>query len=487
MSSATPSAAGAAGVPADVMAETNANQARAAEPRASVWVSANAGTGKTYVLTRRVLRLLLAGTEPDRLLCLTYTNAAAAEMSRRVFDKLAKWAVSPPTELADALSALEGAPVEGDMLARAPTLFARAIEAPGGLKVQTIHAFCERLLQRFPLEAGVTPEFEIMDEDTQRRVLRQCIDQVLDSAANPRDVRLHTALTTAVAYAADGQFDALLDAVLRRRDTLADLLQSEAGEPVAPDDRLGGIERQLRTGLGVGETATRSSLLAEQAGLITCDEAKRAATVLAQGTKTDVARGVLLAAFSAEKNQGRRLTLLRDALLTAKLTPLARVITKKLSDAHPDVASMLEEARDTLAALVQEDGAMAVVEATMAVMRLADAIFQRYAEAKAQQAVLDYDDLISKTVALLGRSQDAQWVLYKLDNGLEHILVDEAQDTSPMQWRIVGRLAEEFFSGHGVSEHTRTLFAVGDKKQSIYGFQGARPEMFARMGARFAA
>ncbi|MEL7543221.1 MAG: UvrD-helicase domain-containing protein, partial [Pseudomonadota bacterium] len=309
MSSALTSSAGETGVPPAVMAETAVNQARAAEPDASVWVSANAGTGKTYVLTRRVLRLLLAGTEPDRLLCLTYTNAAAAEMSRRVFDELAKWAVSPPDELAVALAALEGAPVGDDMLARAPTLFARAIEAPGGLKVQTIHAFCERLLQRFPLEAGVTPEFEIMDEDTQRQVLRQCIDQVLDSAAQPGDAPLHAALKTAVAFAADGQFDALLDAVLRRRDTLVDLLQSEGDENAEHDARLGGIDGGLRARLGVGANATQVGLTAQQADVLSPADARRAADVLAEGTKTDVARGAMIVAVSNEADAARQVVL----------------------------------------------------------------------------------------------------------------------------------------------------------------------------------
>ncbi|WP_296203797.1 UvrD-helicase domain-containing protein, partial [uncultured Hyphomicrobium sp.] len=199
---------------------TTRRQADAADPAASVWVSANAGTGKTHVLTMRVLRLLLANTPPQRILCLTYTKAAAAEMSKRVFDSLARWVMLPDAELARVLREFLGRDPSTDETALARTLFTRATETPGGLAVQTIHAFAERLLQRFPLEAGVTPGFSILDDDTARKLMREATDHVIGDAARSRASVLGRALETAIAYAADDRFDDILGDALRERDWL---------------------------------------------------------------------------------------------------------------------------------------------------------------------------------------------------------------------------------------------------------------------------
>ncbi len=203
-------------------AETRANQAAAADPATSAWVSANAGTGKTHVLTMRVLRLLLAGTDPQRILALTYTKAAAAEMATRVFAWLAEWVTASDAELGARLAALlDRRPSAADMQ-RARRLFALAIETPGGLKVQTIHAFCERLLQRFPLEAGVPPGFEILDDHERAALLQEAADATLaEAAAADPEAPLARALASAVGFAAEVSFDALLGEALREQQWLA--------------------------------------------------------------------------------------------------------------------------------------------------------------------------------------------------------------------------------------------------------------------------
>ncbi len=209
-------------MPADkgALADTRRAQSQAADPTASAWVSANAGTGKTYVLTSRVLRLLLSGTEPERILALTYTKAAAAEMSKRVFERLGTWVTMRPDKLDRALAdVLDRAP-EAVEMERARTLFAHAIETPGGLKVQTIHAFCERLLQRFPIEAGVAPGFSILDDVTGADIRRIATDEVLHMAVKEPDSQLGRALIMAVGFAADDSFDAVLRDALSRRDWL---------------------------------------------------------------------------------------------------------------------------------------------------------------------------------------------------------------------------------------------------------------------------
>src|SRR5690606_1285896 len=156
---------GALSIPFD----TTRAQGEATDPSRSIWVEANAGSGKTFVLTRRVLRLLLAGVAPESILCLTYTKAAAAEMRGRVSAQLADWAVMPPEELHKKLQELTGATVTDVIIGRARTLFARALETPGGLRILTIHAFCEAVLHRFPIEAGVPFDFSVIEEDQQNQ------------------------------------------------------------------------------------------------------------------------------------------------------------------------------------------------------------------------------------------------------------------------------------------------------------------------------
>jgi ATP-dependent helicase/nuclease subunit A len=165
----------------------DANQARASDPSASAWVSANAGTGKTEVLVRRVLRLLLAGFEPQRILCLTYTKMAAAEMQNRLLGDLAAWATTDEGELGERLKRVLSREPDGTELQAARRLFARTLEAKGGLKIFTIHAFCERLLQRFPLEAGVTPHFTVLEESEAVRLKAEAFDAVMAHAAAERE------------------------------------------------------------------------------------------------------------------------------------------------------------------------------------------------------------------------------------------------------------------------------------------------------------
>ncbi len=470
---------------------TNRAQSEAADPTVSAWVSANAGTGKTHVLTRRVLRLLLAGTPPERILCLTYTKAAAAEMSTRVFRELGFWVTKSSSDLTAALTALLGRTPDAIETARARTLFASAIETPGGLKVQTIHAFCERLLQRFPLEAGVTPGFKILDDVIARQLLREAIDDTLSDATGAPEAPLGRALRMAIAYAADDGFDDVLRAALDRKDWLEYVVRTydhdDGGEPQDPFDA---VAAEYRRVFGVPRHATADSMDAERSAVLTDAVLEHAGQVLASSGKLDQALAdTLTRAKRAGRDTTARIGALQEALLTEKRAPRAdtRFIAKAVRQAEPGLTAALTRARDEFAHLTEQRRSLDVIEATTALLRIADAVLTRYSKLKARRAALDFEDLIKRTASLLATSDAAQWVLYKLDGGLDHVLVDESQDTSPEQWRIVQSLASEFFAGTGSREEPRTLFAVGDEKQSIYSFQGARPEEFARMGALFRA
>ena len=463
-------------------ARTNRDQAAAAEPATSVWVSANAGTGKTHVLKTRVLRLLLAGTPPERLLCLTYTKTAAAEMSRRVFADLATWATANDAELDDTLSKLTGQSPSAEERSRARQLFAQAIETPGGLKVQTIHAFCERLLKRFPLEAGVAPNFSVLDEGEAASLQGQAILEILGRATASNDDNLAEALARAAIYAADEGFDRALIMALANRAWIEAITRIEPGAA----DPIAATASAYRRALGLPEDVDSDNLEAELAGILSDTELLRFEQIWSGGTKSDIKLGEAAKTARLSSEQADRVSCLADLFLTQKKEPRQRLLTKKLADAHPDVAEHLERAQAAFSTLYDQRTLVIAVDATIALLRLADQVMQRYSDLKAARAQLDFEDLLQRTSHLLSSSASAEWVLYKLDGGLDHILVDEAQDTSPAQWSIVSAIAKEFFAGAGARETTRTVFAVGDEKQSIYGFQGAAPKMFADMGQQMA-
>jgi ATP-dependent helicase/nuclease subunit A len=462
--------------------KTRADQADAADPRASVWVSANAGTGKTHVLTMRVLRLLLDGVNPERILALTYTKAAAAEMSTRVFGHLAQWVTVSDRELTSALSQLLHRGPSPEEMLRARRLFAMAIETPGGLKVQTIHAFCERLLQRFPLEAGVTPGFNILDDQQRAGLLREAVDETLNEAASAQaDAPLARALRSAVGFAAEVNFDGLLADALSQHEWINAAVRLDLDE----DHRLAEAEKIYRLALGLGPDAHLDATSAALADVLSKAELMRAREVLATGSNGDIKAGERLAAALAAGGATGRIAALCEVFFTGAGEPRKTLITKGLAAAHPDIEALLTRAQQRFLGLHEERCKLQLLDATLALVRIGNAVLQRYGAAKARQAALDFDDLIGKAASLLRSSGAVEWVLYKLDGGLDHILIDEAQDTSPVQWHVIRALAEEFFSGYGASDKPRTLFAVGDEKQSIYSFQGAAPAMFASAGNEF--
>jgi ATP-dependent helicase/nuclease subunit A len=428
------------------------------------------------VLTNRVLRLLVAGTPPERILALTYTKAAAAEMSKRVFQRLGAWTTAPDRALAAELSPLLGRAPAGEERSHARRLLARTIETPGGLKVETIHAFCERLLKRFPLEAGVAPNFTILDEQQRQRLIAEALDEMLAIATADKLGPLWSALKAAIAYAVDGNFERLLADAFTLLGGLAEEFDAED---------LAACGRRLRAHLGVRPDATEAGLASELAGVLSEAAMRELVAALRLGGKTDQDRAQDLLSALAATSSGGRAAALENVFLTQAKTMRARLVTRELG--RPDLALDLAAAQARFVALYREQLGLTVAEATLALQRLSTDTLARYRAGKARLAVLDFDDLIGKAATLLKSSAAVEWVLFKLDGGLDHILVDEAQDTSPLQWQVIRALAAEFFSGDGAREAARTLFAVGDEKQSIYGFQGAAPTMFAEAGKAFAA
>ncbi|MGE0650149.1 MAG: double-strand break repair helicase AddA [Alphaproteobacteria bacterium] len=475
-------------IPLPDTGDADANQRRAADPKVSVWVAASAGTGKTKVLTDRVLALLIAGTPPSRLLCLTYTRAAAAEMAIRVQRELGKFAVMDDGALAQAIAALGLGAGEPEKLDRARRLFADVLDCPGGLKIQTIHAFCESLLRRFPVEAGLAPHFQVLDETEQKALLAGARDEVLARAVGAGPAGTEDALARAVDRVAGRlsaeAFDGLLQDLTTERGRIARLLALEGG--------LDGAVAAIARRLGVGPTLTEADVIAAACAEGAFDAAglRAAAVVMENGGKRDKERADRIVPWLAADDATRAAlyeTYLRG-YFTKEGDPFDAFISKGALKAvqRPDdlLAAMAAEAARLLAV---EDRRRAVrtAQGSIAALTIGAALIDAYGARKAARARLDYDDLILHTRSLLSSRESTQWVLYKLDGGIDHVLVDEAQDTSPDQWEVVRRLTGEFFAGLGRraerDDTVRTMFAVGDAKQSIYSFQRADPRFFADM------
>jgi ATP-dependent helicase/nuclease subunit A len=456
----------------------NKDQARASDPQASVWVSAHAGSGKTHVLVNRVIRLLLAGVPPERILCLTYTRAAAAEMSRRLFDVLSSWIPLDDEDLIDRIHGISGYARFGGELKAARRLFAQALETPGGLKIQTIHAFCERLLQRFPVEAGVVPGFAVMDEVEAREVLSNVRRDVL-AEARSSEGEAAAALAKVVAFAGDQQIDVLIKELLSKRNELKRLLSDEGL-------RDGAMERLARY-LGVPAEVSEESVWAFAAdGMDRAAYEADVAALLESTGKTDPKTGALLEHALAAAEPGQVFATLKSVFLTQAGETRKRLCTAATARQYPDVDAHLAAECERIAALAGMERAVKVRDASAALFGFADQIVGCDEDEKRRLGRYDYDDLITRTLSMFLELEHAAWVLYKLDGGLDHILIDEAQDTSPEQWRIVQFLAEDFFSGEGQRPGvTRTVFAVGDRKQSIFSFQGADPDGFDAMRRHF--
>ncbi len=460
---------------ADILREATAAQRLGSDPGWSAWVSASAGSGKTKVLGDRVLRLLLGNVPPAKILCLTFTKAAAAEMSNRVAERLAAWAAASDDQLREELRALAGG---GDIKALMPVarrLFARVLDTPGGMKIMTIHAFCQSLLRRFPLEAEVAPHFTLIEERDATALLGEARDEMLNAARAGSDPALRQALDTVVARMLEGRLNDLMKELFSRRARFERLIESA---------EMPAIRAALRTTLRVGAEETRESVLAEAVSDIACDPKilRRAADALSQGSDKDQDRAETLRSW-LEADASERAARFEEycgLFFTKEGTVAKRLATKGAERAWADVTRCLAAEADRLDKVRERLRAVEVATATEALVHVSADVLRRYTRRKAVAAQLDYEDLILKTVDLLQRPGIAPWVLYKLDGGIDHVLIDEAQDTNPEQWRVIVALTEEFFAGQGASENPRSIFAVGDRKQSIFSFQGAAPDEFLR-------
>jgi ATP-dependent helicase/nuclease subunit A len=445
-----------------------AAQAQAADPEVHASLSASAGTGKTHVLTSRVLRLLLTGARPESILCLTFTKAAAAEMANRIGARLAAWVRTPDKVLKKELFAL-GEPNGPDELRGARQLFARVLDCPGGLKIQTIHSFAQSLLAAFPAEAGIVPGFQPIEGRAEQELVRRTLADLLANGEERGDAQLIADVQLLSRRLGEmGAVEYLL-ACARRHVALAAL-----GPPET-------IAAKLRTVMNLPEGSV------EQFLAVNCGD---------EGFDCDLLRSIAAANRTWGTSTGAKIVNAVDGWLamdaearSAALPDLALVVFTGTGDlrkvqpgqlkADADYHNHAEQLGQRVRQLLQVQRAAKLAADMAAGLRAGQAFAAAYASAKRGAAVADFNDLIEWTRELLQQPGMGDWVRFKLDRSIDHVLVDEAQDTNAAQWEIIGRLVEEFFTGSSEAEHRhRTLFMVGDLKQAIYGFQGTDPQRF---------
>ncbi|CAN5224956.1 double-strand break repair helicase AddA [soil metagenome] len=467
--------------------EARAHQITAADPDLSVFVTANAGSGKTTTLVDRVARLLLRRVKPGEILCVTYTKAAAAEMQARLFEKLGLWAVADDRDLSKSLADLDGrdpATLTGSDLSDARELFANALETPGGLKIQTIHAFCEKLLKRFPLEAGVSPSFRVLENEAAVALSHGAREDLARAAMADADGPIGQAYSHFAVELDWKSFHDLLAKIEAERGKLMAYVSAVAAGTAPGPHALTGADPDR----------TPDDIEADFLDWIDGAEWEATANAMATGSANDQK---IAEAMDTVTPGAWSVASMAPVFLTQAGEPRKSLGTKS---APPDAVAFLVDLQLKYLAVRDTLRAAKVADDTIKALTLASAHAGLYETAKRRQGALDFSDLVVRTVELLTKRASAAWVLFKLDGGIEHVLIDEAQDTAPDQWDIFKALTEEFFSGSGAERRepiradtpgpkapARSVFVVGDQKQSIYSFQGARPERLLKEAQSYAA
>ena len=456
----------------------------ASQTNPSVWITANAGSGKTTYLTRRVVGLLLAGVSPERICCITYTKAAASEMRHRVLGLLRELLLLDDTACRGKVGGLLGREASAEEITRARSLFGLVLDsAVGGVQLTTIHGFCQNILRRFPLEAGIAPHFTLLEEESAQKLLARAKHRLLGQY-NAGDPALNAAFEMIGNRSSEARFDTYVAHIVSQRRRWEGMWRGQSVE---------GFRARLFQfhGLEDGDEQALSSAFCEcveevHLGVIRAHLPMMAA----HKNKTEQATALVLQAW-IEGNGASRLSMI-DAFSAVFLTQegsIRKKLVAKDLEGTPLHRVMVELAARA-ERYAQQCAALACAQESFAVALLARALLEAYEREKEAVYGLDYDDLIAKTRELFANPAMLGWVMSKLDHRIDHLLVDEAQDTSGEQWAIAQALVEELIAasdGIGSGGQPRSLLVVGDEKQSIYSFQGAAPQLFADKKGEFEA
>jgi ATP-dependent helicase/nuclease subunit A len=453
------------------------DQLAASDPSVSVWVSASAGTGKTKVLTDRVLRLLLSKVSPSKILCLTFTKAAAAEMSNRINNELANWVIIDQSKLNTRLTELMGIAPTVEHINLARKLFIIVLDTPDNLKIQTIHSFCQSLLQKFPIEAGISSNYKVIDEATSLMLLQEAKLNLYSFVATNPESELAEAIRYISWNAYESSFNELIRDITVNQTKITRIFSNFNFQfPLLIDN--------LYTKLGLNVNDSEKTLLDNFIKTLNLynESIQKIASALHAGTSSEKDRADILYNW-LNTNLDDKHNIFDDfkyLFLTKTITP-RKIISKALLNKHFELDAEVKQIQDLLLSFVEHFNSLNIAIRSKYFLRLAYEFLVQYNILKSKKSVLDYADLITITNNLLSNNNASAWILYKLDGGIDHILIDEAQDTSKEQWQIIENLTSEFFSGISSKQENRTLFVVGDEKQSIFSFQGADPLTFSYM------
>ncbi|MBL0318735.1 MAG: UvrD-helicase domain-containing protein [Alphaproteobacteria bacterium] len=449
-------------------------QQEASDPFSSVWVNANAGTGKTKVLVDRYIRLLLEGVHPSHILCLTFTKAAAGEMTQRIFNRLGAWVSLSPERLEQELALLRGEDTASEhhmQLAR--QLFIRMIDEAGTLQIQTIHSFCQALLSQFPDEAGINPLFQLLEDRDSKLLMLQARRKLLALA----DVDGQRLLKEAIDFVSDYYQEATLgemlhDMVMQGRSQLVRMFQGRSLDAVlATLPAILDVDEHADLGRLEADFCQDLAHLADMASKL--EHGKTKESKLAQ----DIKNWIGLSTPERIRSLDHYIKLYVSA--SNPQEPKKIAITKAMQQRFVELETMVEAEIKRVMVFQNKRASLLLYKSTRAFIILAHRLLEYYQQSKNEAGVLDYGDLIHTTLALLSSDQYGTWVQYKLDQKIHHLMVDEAQDTSKEQWQVILSLCERFLEG---SQHEhRSLFVVGDEKQSIYRFQGADISLYHHM------
>lgn len=446
-------------------------QKLASNPKISAWVSSSAGSGKTKTLTDRVLRLLLEDMSPKKILCITFTKAACGEMQERIINELYSWSTISDEELRAKLAKLCDKEIADEFLMKSKILLLSMLDNNESVTIETIHGFCQKLLKKFPLEIGISPDFSIMDEHDAKDMLKLARIKLFNNLSNHKN--LSNAIENIAWRLNEGRFTDLINDVIKQRGKLLKLFGNYDHAQ---------FYQLLCQKFNIDINISEEEILHHncQDSIVPIEPLKRAVEIIiSKGTKTDIERATNISNWL---NMDLKLRIANFELYSKSYinkdgTLSKTLLTGKLKTAHMDIYQLLLDEQARVTSLLNDCKSSIIAKASSDLLLIVREIFNQYSKDKYKEAKLDYNDLTYLTLKLLNNSDMSGWVLYKLDGNIEHLMIDEAQDTSPEQWDIIMALCQDFFAGESTNEH-KTLFIVGDEKQSIYRFQGADPDCF---------
>ena len=449
----------------------NKNHSSKIDDKTSVWVSASAGTGKTTILVQRILYLLLSGSKVDRILCLTFTRTAAAEMKERINFYLSQWAILDEEELSIAVEKITGKLPGKDMLGIASNLFFNLLQTPDGIRIETIHGFCQSVLRRFPIESGIPPQFRVADEQQRTDLIFNTrLKMMIYSRANPES-ELSVALKKIMSTTSETNFHDHLLLLIREKSKLENF--KKIYENTYSQNKI--ISKFL--GIDSEDTEDSASQIFSDYNSFSSDKLEACAKVFIEGNKTESKWGksALLWLSSTEEERASNAIDYAKGFFTSSGNLRSHLPSQKLCKKAPQATDFFHLERDRAQYFLENIRSIRLFERTNSWITISKYFLELYEEEKSLVNTLDFDDLIHTTHKLLSNPNLPSWVLFKMDGGIDHILVDESQDTSSQQWSIIKALSDEYFSTRSSDSRSRSLFIVGDEKQSIFSFQGADP------------